>query len=70
MFSELMEEEVDGRSCEGKHDLKSVAVQEPAGSSVERAARSTSRSAISRTFVERPRGSLGELMSRASGKCA
>ncbi len=38
--------------------------QEPVGSGVERAARSTSRSAVSRTFVERTRRSLGELMSR------
>ena len=37
---------------------------EPVGSEVERAARSTSRSAVSRTFVERTRRSLGELMSR------
>src|SRR2546423_1682871 len=38
--------------------------QEPVGSPVERAARSTSRSAVSRTFVGRTRRSLGELMSR------
>jgi putative transposase len=38
--------------------------QEPVGSQVERAARSTSRSAVSRTFVERTRRSLEELMSR------
>src|SRR4051812_36620802 len=38
--------------------------QEPVGSPLERAARSTSRSAVSRTFVERTRRSLGELMSR------
>lgn len=38
--------------------------QEPVGSEVERAARSTSRSAVSRTFVERTRHSLGEVMSR------
>ncbi len=38
--------------------------QEPVGSEVERAARSTSRSAVSRSFVERTRRSLGELMSR------
>src|SRR5256714_13211914 len=38
--------------------------QEPVGAEVERAARSTSRSAVSRTFVERTRRSLGELMSR------
>ncbi len=38
--------------------------QEPVGSEVERAARSTSRSAVSRTFIERTRGALSELMSR------
>ena len=38
--------------------------QEPVGSEVERVARSTSRSAVSRTFVERTRQLLGELMSR------
>jgi transposase-like protein len=38
--------------------------QEPVGSQVEQVARSTSRSAVSRTFVERTRRSLGELMSR------
>ncbi len=38
--------------------------QEPVGSEVEAAARSTSRSAVSRTFVERTRRSLGQLMSR------
>ena len=38
--------------------------QEPVGGEVEQEARSTSRSAVSRTFVERTRRSLGELMSR------
>jgi putative transposase len=38
--------------------------QEPVGSQVEQAARSTSRSAVSRSFVERTRRSLGVLMSR------
>jgi transposase-like protein len=38
--------------------------QEPVGSELERAARSTSRSSVSRTFVERTRGALSELMSR------
>ncbi len=38
--------------------------QEPVGSEVEQGARSTSRSAVSRTFVERTRQALGELMSR------
>ncbi|MGZ6639860.1 MAG: IS256 family transposase [Solirubrobacteraceae bacterium] len=38
--------------------------QEPVGSEVERAARSTSKSSVSRMLVERTRRSLGELMSR------
>ncbi|HEV8468990.1 MAG TPA: IS256 family transposase [Candidatus Limnocylindria bacterium] len=38
--------------------------QEPVGAEVEQQARSTSRSAVSRTFVERTRRSLEELMSR------
>jgi putative transposase len=38
--------------------------QEPVGSEVEQAARSTSKSSVSRTFIERTRRSLGELMSR------
>ena len=38
--------------------------QEPVGSGVERAARSTSKSSVSRTFIERTRGALSELMSR------
>ena len=38
--------------------------QEPVGEQVETRARSTSKSAVSRTFVERTRTALGELMSR------
>ncbi len=38
--------------------------QEPVGQEVERQARSTSRSSVSRTFVERTRAALGELMGR------
>jgi putative transposase len=38
--------------------------QEPVGSELEQRARSTSRSAVSRSFVERTRRALGELMSR------
>jgi putative transposase len=38
--------------------------QEPVGEDVEIRARSTSKSAVSRTFVERTRFALGELMSR------
>jgi transposase-like protein len=37
---------------------------EPVGSELEQAARSTSRSSVSRAFAERPRRALGELMSR------
>ena len=38
--------------------------QEPVGSEVELAARATSKSSVSRTFVERTRVALGELMRR------
>lgn len=38
--------------------------QEPVGQEVEQQARSTSRSSVSRTFIERTRRSLSELMSR------
>jgi putative transposase len=38
--------------------------QEPMGDAVERAARSTSKSSVSRAFVERTRQALGELMAR------
>jgi putative transposase len=38
--------------------------QEPVGTDVEQAARSTSKSSVSRTFIERTRGALSELMSR------
>jgi putative transposase len=38
--------------------------QEPVGAGVERAARSTSKSAVSRAFVERTRQALSELMAR------
>jgi len=38
--------------------------QEPVGEQVETNARSTSKSAVSRTFVERTREAMGELMSR------
>jgi transposase-like protein len=41
--------------------------QEPVGEQVETNARSTSKSAVSRTFVERTREALGELMSRQLG---
>ena len=38
--------------------------QEPVGADVEAKARSTSKSAVSRTFIERTRHALGELMAR------
>ena len=38
--------------------------QEPVGHEVEQQARSTSRSSVSRTFIERTRAALGELMGR------
>ena len=41
--------------------------QEPVGQAVDATARSTSKSAVSRTFVERTRHALGELMSRQLG---
>src|SRR5881392_805606 len=41
--------------------------QEPVGEPVETRARSTSKSAVSRTFVERTRDALGELMNRQLG---
>jgi len=41
--------------------------QEPVGEQVEQTARSTSKSAVSRTFVERTRVALGELMARQLG---
>jgi putative transposase len=41
--------------------------QEPVGEHVEAHARSTSKSAVSRTFVERTREALGELMARQLG---
>ena len=38
--------------------------QEPVGATIEQAARSTSKSSVSRSFVERTRVALGELMAR------
>ena len=52
------------RMLSGVSTRRYLRTQEPVGSEVERAARSTSRSAVSRTFVERTRVALGELMSR------
>ena len=39
-------------------------IQEPVGTTVEQTARSTSKSSVSRAFVERTRKALGELMGR------
>ncbi len=52
------------RMLAGVSTRRFARTQEPVGLEVERAARSTSRSAVSRSFVERTRRSLGELMSR------
>jgi len=43
--------------------------QEPVGEEIETTAKSTSKSAVSRTFVERTRDALAELMSRSSRIC-
>jgi putative transposase len=52
------------RMLAGVSTRRYLRTQEPVGSEVEQAARSTSRSAVSRTFVERTRRSLDELISR------
>jgi putative transposase len=52
------------RMLAGVSTRRYLRTQEPVGSEVEQGARSTSRSAVSRTFVERTRQALGELMSR------
>ena len=44
--------------------------QEPVGGEVEADARSTSKSAVSRTFVQRTREQLWKLMSARSPTCA
>ena len=43
--------------------------QEPVGEEVEADARSTSKSAVSRTFVQRTRDQLWKLMNRRSRTC-
>lgn len=43
------------------------ATNEPVGAQIEAASRSTSKSAVSRMFIERTRTALGELMARALG---
>jgi putative transposase len=52
------------RMLAGVSTRRYLRTQEPVGTEVEQTARSTSRSAVSRTFVERTRHSLAELMSR------
>jgi len=52
------------RMLAGVSTRRYVRTQEPVGAEVERAARSTSKSAISREFVARTRETLAELMSR------
>jgi transposase-like protein len=52
------------RMLAGVSTRRYLRTQEPVGGEIEEAARSTSRSAVSRTFVERTRQALGELMSR------
>jgi len=52
------------RMLAGVSTRRYVRLQEPVGAEVEQAARSTSKSSVSRAFVERTRESLGELMAR------
>jgi putative transposase len=52
------------RMLAGVSTRRYVRLQEPVGSGVEQAARSTSKSSVSRAFVERTREALGELMAR------
>src|SRR5918994_1879961 len=55
---------LDERMLAGVSTRRYVRTQEPVGAEVERAARSTSKSAVSREFVARTRETLVELMSR------
>ncbi len=55
------------RMLAGVSTRRYARTQEPVGEDVETAARSTSKSSVSRTFVERTRQALGELMSRQLG---
>ena len=52
------------RMLAGVSTRRCVRLQEPVGAAVEESARSTSKSSVSRAFVERTRESLGELMAR------
>lgn len=55
------------RMLSGVSTRRYVRAQEPVGEEVEAKARSTSKSSVSRTFVERTREALGQLMSRDLG---
>jgi putative transposase len=61
---DLLSRVVLERTLAGVSTRRYRRTQEPVGSEVEREARSTSKSSVSRTFVERTRRALGELMSR------
>jgi putative transposase len=52
------------RMLAGVSTRRYARTQEPVGAELEQTARSTSKSAVSRAFVERTREALGELMSR------
>ena len=52
------------RMLAGVSTRRFARTQEPVGEEVEAGARSQSRSAVSRTFIERTRAALGELMAR------
>jgi len=52
------------RMLAGVSTRRFARTQEPVGADVERRARSQSKSAVSRTFIERTREALGELMGR------
>jgi len=55
------------RMLAGVFTRRYARTQEPVGEDVETRARSTSKSSVSRTFVERTRQALDELMSRQLG---
>ena len=61
---DLLSRVVLERTLAGVSTRRYQRTAEPVGSEVEREARSTSKSSVSRTFVERTRRALGELMSR------
>lgn len=61
---DLLQRVVLERMLAGVSTRRYQRTQEPVGAQVEAKARSRSKSAVSRTFVERTRHALGELMSR------